>query len=436
MPLILLKINAERIMNKIFEKVLAVMLVLFFVHCGSSNGDEEDAALSIDTLSNAVDSINEPQELFGFIADSFEVHEGVIKPNDFLSNILLKYNVPYSEIDKLAKASKEVFDVRKIASGKKYTVFCKKDSTGKAVCFVYQPNRVEYVVYELGDSIKIRKEKKEVKTRIKTASGVINSSLYQTLANQDISPLLAVKMADIYAWTIDFYRIQKGDWFKVIFEEKYVDDEFVGIGRIIASDFNHFGKDFYAFYFVQDSAKGADYFDEQGNSLRKAFLQSPLKFGRLTSGYTLKRFHPVQKRYKAHLGTDYAAPTGTPILATGDGVVIASSYSKYNGNYVKIKHNSTYTTQYLHMSKRAVKTGQFVKQGEVIGYVGSTGLATGPHVCYRFWKNGKQVNHRQEELPPSEPIKEVYKSQFMQEVKNLKQQLDAIELKSNEAVIQ
>ena len=168
--------------------------------------------------------------------------------------------------------------------------------------------------------------------------------------------------------------------------------------------------------------------------MRKAFLQSPLKFGRLTSGYTLKRFHPVQKRYKAHLGTDYAAPTGTPILATGDGVVIASSYSKYNGNYVKIKHNSTYTTQYLHMSKRAVKTGQYVKQGEVIGYVGSTGLATGPHVCYRFWKNGKQVNHRKEELPPSEPVKPEHKDRFLTDIKTLKEQLDAISV--NEKVIQ
>jgi murein DD-endopeptidase MepM/ murein hydrolase activator NlpD len=407
--------------------ILSLAILLF--SCGNNQENTNGEVLFVDSVAN-IDSIYEPNELFGFIADSFEVYEGVIKPNDFLSNILLKYNVPYSEIDKLAKVSKDVYDVRKIAAGKKYTVFCKKDSTGKAVCFVYQPNKVEYVVYELGDSITVRREKKEVVTRIRTASGTINSSLYQTLANQKISPVLAVKLADIYAWTIDFYRIQKGDWFKVIFEEKYVDDEFVGIGKIIASDFNHFGKDFYAFYFMQDSTKGADYFDEDGNSLRKAFLQSPLKFGRLTSGYTLKRFHPVQKRFKAHLGTDYAAPAGTPILATGNGVVIASSYSKFNGNYVKIKHNGTYTTQYLHMSKRAVKVGQYVKQGQVIGYVGSTGLATGPHVCYRFWKNGKQVNHRNEELPPSEPIKPEYRDKFTAEVRGLKQQLDAIQLQS------
>ncbi len=411
---------------RFFETICAVIFIVVFWGCSNNNENTENDAAT-DTLT-VIDSVNEPTEIFGFVADSFEIHEGVIQPNDFLSNILLKYNVPYGEIDKLAKASKEVFDVKKIAAGKKYTVFCKKDSTGKAVCFVYQPNKVEYVVYELGDSIKIRKEKKEVKTRIKTASGIINSSLYQTLSEKNVSPVLAVKMADIYAWTIDFYRIQKGDWFKVIYEARYVDDEFIGVGKIIAADFNHYQKDFYAFYFIQDSTKGADYFDENGNSLRKAFLQSPLKFGRLTSGYSLKRFHPVQKRYKAHLGTDYAAPKGTPILATGDGVVIASAYSKYNGNYVKIKHNSTYTTQYLHMSKRAVKTGQYVKQGEVIGYVGSTGLATGPHVCYRFWKNGKQVNHRKEEFPPSEPIAPENKDAFSQVIKRYKSALDSIAL--------
>ncbi len=413
-------------MIKHTKYIIGVAVIYMLTGC-AGNQSPAGGVAATDTIA-VVDSVQEPKEIFGFVADSFEIHEGVIQPNDFLSNILLKYHVPYSEIDKLAKASKEVFDVKKIAAGKKYTVFCKKDSTGKAVCFVYQPNQVEYVVYNLQDSIRIYKEKKEVKTRIKTASGIIESSLYQTLANQQVSPVLAVKMADIYAWSIDFYRIQKGDWFKVIYEARYVDDEFIGVGKIIAADFNHYQKDFYAFYFIQDSTKGADYFDENGNSLRKAFLQSPLKFGRLTSGYSLKRFHPVQKRYKAHLGTDYAAPKGTPILATGDGVVIASAYSKYNGNYVKIKHNSTYTTQYLHMSKRAVKTGQYVKQGEVIGYVGSTGLATGPHVCYRFWKNGKQVNHRQEEFPPSEPISSENKDAFSQVIKRYKSALDSIAL--------
>jgi hypothetical protein len=290
--------NSKLSMIQYLKPAIIFALLYLLVSC-AGNHPSSDTTGNADTISLA-GSLQEPKEIFGFVADSFEIHEGVIQPNDFLSNILLKYNVPYREIDKLAKASKQVFDVRKIAAGKKYTVFCKKDSTGKAVCFVYQPNKVEYIVYELQDSIRIYKEKKEVKTRIKKASGIINSSLYKTLAQQKVNPVLAVKMADIYAWSIDFYRIQKGDWFKVIYEARYVDDEFVGIGKIIASEFKHYNKNFYAFYFVQDSVKGADYFDENGNSLRKAFLQSPLKFGRLTSGYSLKREARWLIRYCLH----------------------------------------------------------------------------------------------------------------------------------------
>ncbi|PKP40431.1 MAG: peptidase M23, partial [Bacteroidetes bacterium HGW-Bacteroidetes-12] len=273
-------------------------------------------------------------------------------------------------------------------------------------------------VFDLRDSISIYKGQKEVVTKIKHIKGTINSSLYKTLSDKKASPVLAIEMANVYAWTIDFYSIQKGDWFDVVYEEKYVGDQFVGIGKILAANFNHYGKDYYAYRFEQDGI--TNFYDEKGKSLKRAFLKSPLEFGKLTSGFTMKRFHPVQKINKPHLGTDYAAPTGTPILATGDGIVIESAHKAYNGNYVKIKHNSTYTTQYLHMSKRLAKTGQRVKQGDVIGYVGSTGLATGPHVCYRFWKNGAQANHLKEETPPAEPVKE----EFMEAFKQLKDSLN------------
>lgn len=361
-------------------------------------------------LINEEDTLPEPVFEYGIQVDSFEVYKDVIKPNEFLSNILLKYKIPYPEIDKMVKEAQGVFDVRKIAAGKNYTVMCSKDSLGKAQCFVYEPNSVEYVVFDMRDSLRVYKEKREITTKIKSTSGIITSSLYKTLQDAKVSPVLAIEMANVYAWSIDFYRIQENDWFKVIYEEKYVDDQFVGLGKVLAADFNHEGRDYHAYYFEQDSV--GDYFDAKANSLRRAFLKSPLEFGRLTSGFTMKRFHPVQKRNKPHLGTDYAAPKGTPILATGNGVVIESKHKLYNGNYVKIKHNSTYTTQYLHMSKRAVKKGDRVKQGDVIGYVGSTGLATGPHVCYRFWKNGQQVNHLNEDFPPSEPIKPQYKEPF------------------------
>lgn len=348
---------------------------------------------------------------YGIEMDSFMVYKDVIEPNQFLSNILLKYHIPYTEIDMLVKMSKDVFDVRKIASGKKYTILCSKDSIGKAQCFIYEPNQTEYIVFDMRDSISIYKGKKEVTTTLKHVNGIINASLYQTLTQKEVSPVLAIEMANVYAWTIDFYAIQKGDWFNVVYEEKYVDDEFIGIGKILSANFNHYGKDYYAYRFEQDGI--TNFFDENGKSLKRAFLKSPLEYGKLTSGFTMKRFHPVQKINKPHLGTDYAAPTGTPILATGDGVVIESAHKAYNGNYVKVKHNSTYTTQYLHMSKRLAKTGQRVKQGDVIGYVGSTGLATGPHVCYRFWKNGTQTNHLKEETPPAEPVKNEHKARFV-----------------------
>lgn len=244
------------------------------------------------------------------------------------------------------------------------------------------------------------------------ASGEITSSLWQTMADNNINFNITVNLSEIYAWAIDFYRIQKGDYFKVLYEEKFVDGESVGIGKVIAAYFNHYNHDYYAVYFEQGEA--ADYFDENANSLRKAFLKAPLKYSRISSRYSMKRFHPVQKRYKAHLGTDYAAPRGTPIMSTGDGVIQKSGYSKGNGNYVKVRHNSVYSTQYLHMNKikSGIRKGVRVRQGDVIGYVGSTGLATGPHVCYRFWKNGRQVDALKVSVPPSLPVEKKYRSEY------------------------
>jgi murein DD-endopeptidase MepM/ murein hydrolase activator NlpD len=408
----------------IFALLIVTVAIIFMV----VNYMQPDNKSSLnDQQDEIITPVYTPTIEYGFNTDSFTVYKDVIKPNEFLANILLKYKIPYPEIDALAKNSKEVFDVRKIAAGKNYTILCSKDSSGAAKCFIYEPNAIDYVVFDMRDSISIYKGKKEVTTEIKEASGTITSSLYQALDNANVSPVLAIEMADVYAWTIDFYRIQKGDWFKVIYEERFVDGESIGIGKVLAANFNHYEKDFFACYFVQDSI--GDYFDDEANSLRRAFLKSPLKFGRLTSGFTMRRFHPVQKRNKPHLGTDYAAPSGTPIMATGDGVVIASAYSKYNGNYVKVQHNSTYTTQYLHMSKRAAKVGQHVKQGDCIGYVGSTGLATGPHVCYRFWKNGSQTNHLKEDFPPSEPVKKEHLDRFTKKLNKYKTKVNKIKLK-------
>jgi len=395
-----------RILSTVLTALLGIFVLLFISDYQQSLYDQSSST-EVEIIEEELENTIE----FGIDKSQYEIIEGKIKPNEFLANLLLPHHINYTTIDALAKKSKEVFDVRKIVAGKKYKIFKSLDSLNKAQFFIYQPNAIDYVVYELGDSLKIYKGQKEVEIRERSISGIINSSLYECLQENNSSPALAVEMADIFAWTIDFYRIQKGDWFKAIYEVKYVDGEAIGIGNIKAVEFSHFKKSFYAFHFEQGDHKD-DYFDENAESLRKAFLKSPLKFSRLSSRYTMRRFHPVQKRWKAHLGTDYAAPTGTPIMATGDGVVIQASYTKGNGKYVKIKHNSVYTTQYLHMSRRNVKNGQYVQQGDIIGYVGSTGLATGPHVCYRFWKNGKQVDHLREDFPSAEPVEEVYLADF------------------------
>jgi murein DD-endopeptidase MepM/ murein hydrolase activator NlpD len=374
-----------------------------------------------DDLENSSEEIIEhvaaPALRYGIEEDAYLISEGEIKNNEFLADILLRYNVPYAVIAQLDEASRDVFPVTKLRRGSKYAVFLNPDSVESAQYFAVETTKEEYVVYQLRDSVLAYMGSKPVTYRRREAHGVINASLYQTIADNDLPVILAGKLSDIYAWTVDFYRIQKGDWFSVVFTEKVVDGEVTGIQEIIAAEFSHRDRTFKAFQF--DDGEKVSYYDEIGESLRKAFLKAPLEFSRISSRYSKKRFHPVQKRWKAHLGTDYAAPGGTPIMSTGDGTVIESAYGKYNGNYVKVRHNSTYTTQYLHMSRRAAKKGTVVKQGEVIGYVGSTGLATGPHVCYRFWKNGKQIDPFSEEIPPSEPIPDTLRDSYAMHMDSL-----------------
>ncbi len=349
---------------------------------------------------------------FGLPVDSFTVVNGTIERNQFLSDILDDYGIDNNTILQLAEKARSVFSVRNLAAGKPYSIFCSNDSIQKAQYFIYQPSATDYVVYDLRDSMNVYKGKRPVTTKTETLSGTINSSLYETLEKQHADPNLAVKLANIFAWTVDFYYTQKGDWFKIIYDQQYINGKPIESGNIRSAEFSSRGELYKAYFFEPDSVTGGEFFNEEGKSLRKAFLKAPLKFVRITSHYSLHRFHPVQKRWKAHLGTDYAAPTGTPIHTTGSGVVIASRYTRFNGNYVKIKHNRTYTTQYLHMSKRAVKVGQHVKQGQVIGYVGMTGLATGPHVCYRFWKNGKQVDPLKQKFTAATPVPEKYMPEF------------------------
>ena len=363
---------------------------------------------------NIEEAPTEIAKKFGIPTETFEIACKKIGKKELLSTILLRNHIPYPTIDKIVKKSDGVFDVRHIIPGKRYSIFTdKNDPSQKAKYFVYERDEINYVVVNLDDTVDVYAGKNDVEIRKKSVAGIINASLYMTLKEQGVTPLLTYELADLFAWQIDFHRIQKGDRFKVIYEEKYVNGKAVGIGKIDAAQFNHFNDDYYAFYFEQEGI--GEYFDDEAGSLRKAFLKAPVKYSRISSKYSPKRFHPVQKRMKAHLGTDYAAPTGTPIMAVGDGVVKEAMRKKYNGKYVKIKHNGTYTTQYLHMSKiaKGMKPGRKVRQGEIIGYVGSTGLATGPHVCFRFWKNGRQVDHLKQKFPPSKPVEQKYMVEYL-----------------------
>ncbi|MEQ8470333.1 MAG: peptidoglycan DD-metalloendopeptidase family protein [Marinoscillum sp.] len=355
-----------------------------------------------DSLANV--EIPQPTLLYGIAIDSFDVFEGKIKWSQSLSNILSEFDVSNESIYQLANAAKGVFDVRLLKANYPFTVIHERNETKTARQLIFEPDATEYVVFNLADSIFVDRVKREIIREEKVLTARVESSVSEAVLEAGGSQLLVNRLVDIYAWQVDFFRIQKGDEFKVIYEQERVGDQVVGVGKIVGAYFNHWGKDYYAVNYNQGT--DTDYFDEEGNSLRKTFLRAPLNYSRISSRYSLKRFHPVQKRYKAHLGTDYAAPVGTEIRSVGDGVIVEAQYGKYNGNYVKVRHNSNYTTQYLHMSKiaRGIRPGVSVRQGETIGYVGSTGLANGPHLCFRFWKNGQQVDALKVDLPPSEPI--------------------------------
>ncbi|MEJ2112297.1 MAG: peptidoglycan DD-metalloendopeptidase family protein [Flavobacteriaceae bacterium] len=377
-------------------------------------------------------AIVEPKDVyeFGFCLNDYIVKRDTIKKGDSFGEILERNSIGYPKIYHIAEKAKDSFDIRRLQVGKPYTLLCSKDSLQEPKCFIYQPNKEEYVVINFQDSIHAYTNRKPIKYVEKIATGVISTNISDALDQQGISVILAYKMSDnIYAWTIDFNRLQKGDRFKVIYSDKYIDDTiYAGIGDIKAAYFEHKKEPFYAFEFQTDSVKGiVDYFNENAENLRRAFLKAPVQFSRVSSRYNLKRrIAYYGNKIRPHKGTDFAANVGTPILATANGTVIESRRKGGNGNYVKIRHNSTYSTQYLHMSKRKAKVGDFVKQGDVIGWVGMTGNTGGPHVCYRFWKNGKQVDPFKQKLPEAEPISESLKTKYLEYIQPIKYRLDNI----------
>ncbi|WP_290698814.1 M23 family metallopeptidase [Lacinutrix sp.] len=404
--------------------LILLFCFIFVISCKKDNKNNN-------TIYNSL--IEEPKEIneFGFNLESYIVKKDTIQNGDTFGKILERNNIAYPKIFEITQKTKDSFDVsKKLQLGKPYTLLCSKDSLQSPKCFIYQPTKERYVVIDFQDSIKAYTSYKPIKYVEKTATGVITSSISNAMDEQGKPFMLALKMSDIYAWTIDFSRLQKNDKFKVVYTEKYIDDSiYAGIHEIKSAYFEHNKEPFYAFEFETDSILGIrDYFSDEAKNLRRAFLKAPVSFSRISSRYNLKRrIAHYNYRVKPHRGTDFAAPNGTPIMATANGTVTRSGYGKGNGKFVKVKHNATYSTQYLHMSKRKAKVGDFVKQGEVIGYVGNTGSSSGNHVCYRFWKNGKEVDPFKEKLPEAKPISDSLKIKFLEYIKPLKTQLQLLD---------
>ncbi len=409
----------------------SLLCITLLFSCNNKKEKTEQHAATVNTPSQKP---AKPEIEYGFnLADYILIHD-TVRSGDSFGKIMNTYGISTGKVYQITNSIKDTFNSAHIVVGKPYTIVTTKADSAQTVAFIYQNDIINYTVVNFADSISATKHKRPVTIKRAAISGVINSSLSQAMDNAGASIELIHNLALLYQWKIDFFRIRKGDSFKVIYNKKYIDDTiYAGIDGIIAAEFSHYGEPYYAFHFGKDDASGfSKYYNQEGESLQSFFLKAPVEYTRISSRYTKRRFHPVQKRWKAHLGTDYAAPTGTPIHTTADGVVIASRYTRFNGNYVKVRHNSKYTTQYLHMSKRAVRVGEHVKQGEVIGYVGQTGLATGPHVCYRFWVNGKQVDPYKQDLPSSEPLADSLKPKFFKTIAPLKEELDNMQLKTPE----
>lgn len=342
---------------------------------------------------------------YGIPTDNYEVDYGIVKQGQNLSYILSDHGLSHHTVHRVNEKAAGVFDVRKVRAGQAYAVFTTRDSVPQTVFLVYEETPKSYVVFDLRGDCSVRRGENPSEWRQKEVKGCVESSLWVAMQEHDTSPLLAMVLSNIYGWSIDFFDLKKDDEFRIVYEQEYVNGQSLDNFHVLAAAFHHLDSTYYAIPFVQDGEEL--YYNEKGNSLEGAFLKAPLDFYRISSRFSNARFHPVLKRYRAHHGVDYAAPAGTPVYAVGSGKVIAKAYQRNGGgNYIKIRHNRVYVTTYMHLSRfaKGIQVGSQVKQKQVIGYVGSTGLSTGPHLDFRVYENDKPINPLTIKSQPKKPI--------------------------------
>ena len=406
---------------ELFIVIIAVLLIALAIQGDEEKTYEPEISITIE------EPVVEVKYVWGLPLDDFiSIDTLTIRYGQNLSDILRPKGISAFTIDRIAKSSKDIFNVRKIKAGKPYYLL-NKDTTAQPELMIYEESISDYVVFNL-DSGYVYTGEKEIDSIRQLAGGIIKTSLWDAFTTKGASPVLAIELSDIFAWTVDFFGIQKDDQFKVIYDALYVEDKYAGIGKIHAASITHRGENITGYYYKNGGQEG--YFDNEGNSLQKAFLKAPLKFSRISSRYSNSRFHPVLKIRRPHRGIDYAAPTGTPVYSIGDGTIVKKGYQRRGGgNYISIKHNSVYTSQYMHLHGFAsgMAPGIRVTQGQLIGYVGSSGLSTGPHLDFRIYKNGSAVDPLKVDAPPVEPIDEgnlasfnMVRDSLQNEIENIK----------------
>jgi len=401
------------------KRVIFLLSLFFTVSCACDTTKDSEA-----DLENREQIVTE----FGIPISEFDIQEGSVGSGQFFSTLMTDLGATATDAYALTEACEGVFDLKKLKVGNSFRAFYTREENPRLAYLVYKESRTSYVVFGLHDSIFVKNYTEQTETRTRVAEVVIENSLWADVERAGLNYEVASRLENIYAWSVDFFGLQKGDRFKFLFDEIIVKDEVVSIGTVYAATFTSKGKVYDAYLFKEGDTTSVQYFNSLGENLKKAFLKAPLSYTRVSSGFTYSRRHPVTRIVRPHTGVDYAAPKGTPVMSIGDGVVIQKGYAGGGGNTVKIKHNATFTTAYLHLSKygAGVAKGTRVRQGQVIGYVGSTGLSTGPHLDFRVWKNGKPINPLSMESPPAKKVDPSNMETFRTNIASMKHQIDSL----------